>query len=110
MRDLLTDRVFVAPVVVQCLVVAGFFVYIGGSSIVLQTQVGITRQQYTLLFATNAAAMAAMSLCFRLTVRRVGPPRLRNIGLAVSATAAVTRSANGTTSTCCSAAGSTGSS
>ena len=41
MHDLLTDRVFVAPVVVQCLVVAGFFVYIGGSSIVLQSQLGM---------------------------------------------------------------------
>ena len=57
MRDLLTDRVFVAPVVVQCLVVAGFFVYIGGSSIVLQTQLGISPAPYTLVFASNALVM-----------------------------------------------------
>src|SRR4029079_406975 len=68
--DLLTHPALAAPVVVQCLVVAGFFVYIGGSSIVLQTQVGITQQQYTLLFATNALVMVAASVTFRLLVVR----------------------------------------
>ena len=88
MRDLLTDRAFVAPVVVQCLVVAGFFVYIGGSSIVLQTQVGITQQQYTLLFATNALVMVAASVAFRLLVVRTGAVLLRRVAMAVATVAA----------------------
>ena len=88
MRDLLTDRAFVAPVVVQCLVVAGFFVYIGGSSIVLQTQVGITQQQYTLLFATNALVMVAASVTFRLLVVRTGAVLLRRVAMAVATVAA----------------------
>ena len=35
-RDLLHDHDFRSPVIVQCLATAGFFVYIGGSSFVLQ--------------------------------------------------------------------------
>ena len=88
MRDLLSDRVFVAPVLVQCLVVAGFFVYIGSSSIVLQTQVGITQQQYTLLFATNALVMVAASVAFRLLVVRTGAVRLRRVAMTVATVAA----------------------
>jgi len=34
--ELVRDRSFITPVAVQCLVTCGFFVYIGGSSIVLQ--------------------------------------------------------------------------
>jgi DHA1 family bicyclomycin/chloramphenicol resistance-like MFS transporter len=89
MHSLLRRPAFVSVVAVQCFATAGFFTYIGGSSIVLQEQLGLSPGEYTVLFATNAAAMAAMSLCFRLTVRRVGPPRLRNIGLTVSAATAV---------------------
>lgn len=86
---LLGRRPFMAAVAVQCLATAGFFTYIGGSSIVLQDRLGIGPGTYTLLFATNAAAMACTSLGFRLTVRRVGPHRLRVLGLAVSGGAAV---------------------
>lgn len=89
MLALLRRPAFVTVVIVQCFATAGFFTYIGGSSIVLQEQLGLSPGQYTVLFATNAAAMASMSLCFRLTVRRVGPRRLRNLGLTVSAVGAV---------------------
>jgi DHA1 family bicyclomycin/chloramphenicol resistance-like MFS transporter len=84
MRDLMTDRVFVAPVVVQCLVVAGFFVYIGGSSIVLQTQLGISEREYTALFATNALAMVLASIAFRLLVVRTGAAVLRRAAMTVA--------------------------
>jgi DHA1 family bicyclomycin/chloramphenicol resistance-like MFS transporter len=89
MAGLLRRRRFVRVVVVQCLATAGFFTYIGGSSIVLQDDLGLTAGQYTLLFATNAAAMAGASLVFRLTVRRAGPRRLRMIGLVTSGCAAI---------------------
>ena len=84
MRDLMTDRVFVAPVVVQCLVVAGFFVYIGGSSIVLQTQLGTSEREYTALFATNALAMVLASIAFRLLVVRTGAAVLRRAAMTVA--------------------------
>lgn len=89
MRDLMTDRVFVAPVVVQCLVVAGFFVYIGGSSIVLQTQLGISEREYTALFATNALAMVLASVAFRLLVVRTGAAVLRRAAMTVATTGGV---------------------
>ncbi len=90
MADLLTDAAFRAPVVVQCLATAGFFVYIGGSSFVLQTQLGVSESEYAAVFAVNAAAMAATSLLFRLTVTRFGAVRLRACGLAVGAGSALT--------------------
>jgi MFS transporter, DHA1 family, multidrug resistance protein len=88
MADLLTDRVFMAHVVVQCLATGGFFVYIGGSSFVLQHVFGISELAFTVLFATNAAAMAATTFLFRLTVAKVGPAGLRTIGLSVAAACA----------------------
>ncbi|NUR08787.1 MAG: multidrug effflux MFS transporter [Nocardioidaceae bacterium] len=81
-QDLLRDGAFVAPVVVQCLVVAGFFVYIGGSSIVLQSQYAIGPDGYTLVFAGNALAMVLASLTFRLLVMRTGAEVLRRLSLA----------------------------
>ncbi len=71
----------------QCLVVAGFFVYIGGSSIVLQTQLGISPAQYTVLFATNALVMVSASVAFRLLVVRTGAALLRRVALGVATSA-----------------------
>jgi len=89
MRDLLRERAFVGTVAVQCLATAGFFVYIGGSSFVLQEHLGLSRGQYSLLFVSNAAAMALTSACFRLTVRRLGPRLMRAVGVGASTTAAL---------------------
>jgi DHA1 family bicyclomycin/chloramphenicol resistance-like MFS transporter len=87
MHDLMTDHFFVAPVVVQCLVVAGFFVYIGGSSIVLQSQLGLGPGRYALLFASNALVMVAASVTFRLLVVHTGAAVLRRVALAVATSA-----------------------
>lgn len=89
MRQMLGVPLFVGTVVVQCLATAGFFVYIGGSSIVLQGQLGIGTSTYAAVFATNAALMAVASLVFRFTVARIGPIPLRTAGLAISSSAAV---------------------
>lgn len=89
LADLLRDRRFMRPVVVQCLATAGFFTYIGGSAFVLQTAYGVTRSSYTLIFATNAAAMAATSALARLIVGRTGPAPLRSVGLVLSTAAGV---------------------
>jgi MFS transporter, DHA1 family, multidrug resistance protein len=88
-RTLLTDRHFVSPVLVQCLTVAGFFVYIGGSSFVLQEDLGISRTAYTLVFTVNALAMVSTSVLFRLLVMRVGAVLLRRCAVTVQTTAVV---------------------
>lgn len=87
--DLLGDPAFRGPVIVQGLATAGFFVYIGGSSFVLQTQLGVSEGLYAVVFATNAAAMSVVSIVFRLVVVRRGALPLRQVGLAMSTTAAV---------------------
>lgn len=87
MRELLGERAFMIPVLIQCLATAGFFTYIGGSSFVLQTQLGISEQHYALVFATNAAAMTMASISFRLAVTRVRPLVLLGTGLAISTAA-----------------------
>ncbi|MBZ5736528.1 multidrug effflux MFS transporter [Nocardioides mangrovi] len=89
MREMLRNRLFLGVVAVQCFATAGFFVYIGGSSIVLQDQLGIGTTAYAVLFATNAALMAVGSLVFRYSVARVGPVPLRRAGLAISTGAVV---------------------
>jgi DHA1 family bicyclomycin/chloramphenicol resistance-like MFS transporter len=86
-RDLLTDRRFAAPVVIQCLTVAGFFVYIGGSSFVLQDGLGMSRREYTIVFMTNAVAMVVSSVLFRALVMRTGPLLLRRWAVGIQTTA-----------------------
>ncbi len=75
--DLLRDRSFITPVAVQALVTCGFFIYIGGSSIVLQSDLHLSPSTYTLVFATNATTMVASSVLFRALVLRFGPEVLR---------------------------------
>lgn len=86
---LLRRPAFLAPLVVQCLATAGFFVYIGGSAIVLETQLHISAATYSILFATNACGMVAMSLVFSRTVHRLGPLRLMWAGIGLSTAAVI---------------------
>jgi MFS transporter, DHA1 family, multidrug resistance protein len=87
--QLMTDRAFAAPVVVQCLTTGGFFVYIGGSSFVLQRGLGISQGLYSVVFAVNAGGMMLSSVAFRLLVMRLGPVLLRRGAITVQ-TASVT--------------------
>jgi DHA1 family bicyclomycin/chloramphenicol resistance-like MFS transporter len=80
-RGLLADRAFADPVLVQCMTTGGFFVYIGGSSFVLQQDVGISQRLYTIVFAVNAVAMMLSSVTFRLLVMRFGPFTLRRCAM-----------------------------
>ena len=89
MADLARDSVFMRIVAVQCLATAGFFVYIGGSSFVLETVYGLAPAAYATLFAVNALAMAASSALVRALVGRVGVAKLRAVGLALSCSSAV---------------------
>ncbi|HEX2904468.1 MAG TPA: multidrug effflux MFS transporter [Jatrophihabitans sp.] len=86
-QDLIADPAFRGPVLIQCLLTAGFFVYIGGSSFVLQSQLHFSPRRYALLFTTNAVVMVSAAVIFRLTVDRFGPHLLRRLGIAISATA-----------------------
>jgi len=85
--ELTRDRRFITPVAVQCLVKCGFFIYIGGSSIVLQTDLHLSAATYTLVFATNATTMIASSVLFRTLVLRLGPEVLRRFAFVVQSTA-----------------------
>jgi hypothetical protein len=87
MADLLGDWLFMRHVAIQCLSTAGFFVYIGGSSFVLETVYDISATMYAAVFATNATVMAISSLLVRMLVGRVDVARLRNGGV-LAATAA----------------------
>lgn len=85
--ELIRHRPFITPVATQCLVTCGFFVYIGGSSIVLQTDLRLTPGAYTLVFATDAAAMIVGSVLYRGFVMRVGPEVLRRVAFTIASTA-----------------------
>jgi DHA1 family bicyclomycin/chloramphenicol resistance-like MFS transporter len=89
MAGLVRDWSFMKHVAVYCLSAAGFFTYIGGSSFVLETTFHVSPGQYSIIFATNAGAMAVAAVVFRVLVRRTGPARLRTIGLTSSTFAAV---------------------
>ncbi|WP_428967138.1 multidrug effflux MFS transporter [Micromonospora fluostatini] len=89
MADLARDWAFMRHVVLVCLATGGFFIYIGGSSFVLQSAFDVSPSTYTVVFATNAAAMAGAGLLFRLLVLRVGAVRLRTVGVVASTVAAL---------------------
>ena len=85
--DLLRHRPFITPVAVQCLVTCGFFIYIGGSSIVLQTDLRLSPAAYTVVFATDAATMIGGSLLYRAFVMRLGPEVLRRVAFTIASAA-----------------------
>lgn len=89
MADLARDRAFMRIVVVQCLTYAGFFTYIGGSAFVLETVYGLSATAFAAVFAVNALAMAVVSALVRALVGRAPVRRLRDLGIAISTTAAL---------------------
>jgi DHA1 family bicyclomycin/chloramphenicol resistance-like MFS transporter len=86
-RELVGDRRFAGPVLVHCLTTAGFFVYVGGSSFVLQDGLGLSQDEYTVMFMTNALAMVSGSVLFRSLVTRIGPVLLRRCAVVLQTTA-----------------------
>ncbi|GAA1623388.1 multidrug effflux MFS transporter [Actinoplanes couchii] len=84
MGGLARDWAFMRHVVLQCVAGAGFFTYIGGSAFVLRSVYDISPARYTVVFATNAAAMAVASLMFRFLVVRTGAAPLRAVGVTLS--------------------------
>jgi DHA1 family bicyclomycin/chloramphenicol resistance-like MFS transporter len=88
MLDLIRDWDFSQHVVIGCLATFAFFIYIGGSSFVLQTVYGISASMFAIVFSVNAALMVVGMVAYRLTVTRYGSSRLRAIGVATAAAAA----------------------
>ena len=82
-RELFADPLFRNPILIQCLTTGGFFIYIGGSSFVLQHDLGVSQQAYALVFAVNAASMMTSSVIYRLLVLRTGPYVLRRVAVVV---------------------------
>jgi DHA1 family bicyclomycin/chloramphenicol resistance-like MFS transporter len=87
--DLICDWDFSQHVVIGCLATFAFFIYIGGSSFVLQTVYGISPSMFAIVFSTDAAVMVVGMVGYRLTVTRYGSPRLRAIGVVTAAVGAI---------------------
>jgi DHA1 family bicyclomycin/chloramphenicol resistance-like MFS transporter len=87
MSDLISNREFSWQVVITCLVMFGFYIYIGGSSFVLQTVYGISESEFALVFAVNSGLIMVGSIAYRLLVSRCGPRTLRNAGVLIALTA-----------------------
>ncbi|GLZ38116.1 multidrug effflux MFS transporter [Actinokineospora sp. NBRC 105648] len=89
MADLARDWGFMRHVAVYCLSAAGFFTYIGGSAFVLRSAFDVGPGLYSVVFASNAAAMALTGVLFRVLVGRVGAEPLRAVGVTSGALASV---------------------
>lgn len=71
-RILLSDPHFLAVAVVASMSLAGFFVYIGNSSFVMQTHYGLSPAGYSLVFAINAISFVVTSQTTGKLARRFG--------------------------------------
>ena len=89
LREVVRDRRFLVPALVQGLGVCGMFVYIAMASFVLQGTYGLDAQGFAVVFGVNAVAIVAAGQLSALLVRRVGPRRLLAAGVAVALLAAV---------------------
>ena len=89
MSGLLRDWNFTRHVAVMGLITFGFFIYIGGSSFVLQTVYGISESAFALIFSVNATIMVAGGITYRLAVPRFGSRSLRACGIATATAAAL---------------------
>ena len=69
---LLVDRTFIAPAMVASLAFAGLFVYINGSSFVLQEQYGLSQLGYGVVFAAVTVSLITGSQLSGRLVARLG--------------------------------------
>jgi DHA1 family bicyclomycin/chloramphenicol resistance-like MFS transporter len=89
MRDLVRDRSFVVPALVQGFGVCGMFVYIAMGSFVLQDVYGLDAQTFGVVFAVNAAGIVLLSQFSAVLVGRLGARRLLAAGVVLALVAAV---------------------
>jgi DHA1 family bicyclomycin/chloramphenicol resistance-like MFS transporter len=81
---LLTDRTFVALVLVAGLTMSALFAYVAGSSFVLQEQYGLSEQQFGIVFALNAVAIIGASQLNVRLLDRATPAQLLQRSLVVA--------------------------
>ena len=99
------DRGFLAPALAVAFAFGSMFGYVAASPFVIQGLLGFSTTSYSVIFAANAAALAASSAASARLVARVGPYRLLaagsvlllgcTVGLAVVAVALPLRDATG---------------
>ncbi|HET9655055.1 MAG TPA: multidrug effflux MFS transporter [Kineosporiaceae bacterium] len=85
----LADRRFVGYAAVNSLSFAAMFTYIGQGAFVLQGRYGVSPQQYSAVFAVNAAGIVLAGRAGAVLVGRVPPVRLVLAGIGTAAVAAV---------------------
>ncbi|HWI21052.1 MAG TPA: multidrug effflux MFS transporter [Baekduia sp.] len=86
-KVLVRDRSLLAVGLAAGLVSGAFYVYLSGSSPVLQGVYGVSPQAYGVLFAINAIGVALAAQSNRLILRRRSVEQAMKLGLAVAAIA-----------------------
>lgn len=82
-RRVLSDKLFIAVVMVGSLVFTSLFAYVSGSSFVMQDVFGLSPQVFGVAFATMSLGLSLASQLNPRLVRRVGPVRGLMVGLSV---------------------------
>jgi DHA1 family bicyclomycin/chloramphenicol resistance-like MFS transporter len=80
---LLSDRMFVAMVLVAGLMFATLFTYISGAPFILQGMFGLSPQQFGLAFSVNAVGMILMTQLNPIFVKRYGPVRVLSVAVLI---------------------------
>jgi DHA1 family bicyclomycin/chloramphenicol resistance-like MFS transporter len=80
-RTLLEDRLFVAVVLAAGLAGASMFAYIAGATFVLQRLYGLSAQQFSFAFGSNALGIMILGQVGARLARRWSPHRVMALGL-----------------------------
>ena len=89
MRDVVRDRTFLVPALVQGLAGSGLFTYIAMGSYVLQDSYGLSAQGFAIVFAVNSVGIVLFGRLSAALVTRVGPQRLVRAGVVIALLAAM---------------------
>jgi MFS transporter, DHA1 family, multidrug resistance protein len=84
-RVLLSDRLFIGYGLSAGLAFGAMFVYIAGSSFVIQNIYDVSPQAYSLMFGANALGIVTMAQINARLVRKAGPRRMMTVGVTQSA-------------------------
>ncbi|HEY5274201.1 MAG TPA: multidrug effflux MFS transporter [Acidimicrobiales bacterium] len=85
MRDVVTDRKFLANALCFGLGVGAVFCYVSASSFVLENIYGLSPQRFSLVFASNAVGLVFASQVNAHLVGRLGSSRMLSAGVATLA-------------------------
>ncbi|GAA4752849.1 multidrug effflux MFS transporter [Nocardioides endophyticus] len=75
-RALLSDPTYLALILVGGLMFSTLFSYVSGASFVFQDRFGLSAQQFTVVFASNAVALTVLAQVNPMLIRRFGPARV----------------------------------